>query len=219
MYQQKIKVILFAFVINFLVIGGVVNVFAAGQIPTQATPSYHCGPANGDLYGVPKGGRICSCKQEVPGDCKQMGENSCEGGVYECPVGSDNCGCKEKSTKPVKDFKTGAFGSGQKVIVAPGASSGSNKLKLNKLQNKAFVTSRPALKTIKKSTNKSRFVASLKNSTGSRVKNPAPGSTNVAITVNDCTFYGGTVQKDNSCGTKQSCIIGNNNGCITKATK
>ncbi|RBP51037.1 hypothetical protein [Arenicella xantha] len=40
-----------------------------------------------------------------------------------------------------------------------------------------------------------------------------------AISTSDCTAYGGTVQRDASCASKQSCLINNSNGCITKAAK
>ena len=79
-----------------------------------------------EIYmGFQKAGGFVHVNKKCRETVSRWGKAPCEGGVYECPVGSDNCGCKEKSIKPVKDFKTGAFGSGQKVIVAPGASSGS----------------------------------------------------------------------------------------------
>lgn len=42
---------------------------------------------------------------------------------------------------------------------------------------------------------------------------------NNLISTDDCTFYGGTVQRDTSCASRQSCLINNSNGCITKAAK
>lgn len=95
---------------------------------------------------------------------------------------------------------------GQKVHKASKESTDVRKPSANKTTT---ISSPPKIKTIKKSTQHSRFINSLNKS----------GTSGVAITVNDCTFYGGTVQKDNSCGTKKSCIIGTNNGCITKAAK
>lgn len=104
---------------------------------------------------------------------------------------------------------------GQKVIAVPPSNSRSPK---DKFKNKVLIARPLSPKIAKDSVKKRRFISRLKKSTASRMKSPTAPST-VAISVDDCTFYGGTVQKDKSCSTNQSCLIGNNNGCITKATK
>jgi hypothetical protein len=153
-----------------------------------------------DTYGSFESTSLALCKSSEVKTCK---------GAY---GSTSDCSTRDRVTRGSRKAEVVV---GQKVVAAPKSSSHSPK---KRFKNKALVTLPINRKIAKDSVKKRRFIYSLKMSTTSRMKSPTKSS-NVAISVNDCTFYGGTVQKDKSCSSNQSCIIGNNNGCITKAVK